>query len=826
MADTVLLDTVFIGTTPDLSFGDTITEDVLSVIQSEGFLDNDGQATSGGTAKIPNPLRDYNSYNYIITMGVLSANEANNPESIRESQFSQVILRSGGGAYDRRVQTSLELGDTNSEIPEQAFDDHAEYFIEDLEIDAVIAPNQNTRVALGTNVKFKVIEPYSMGKFIETLVIASQTVEFSNYTHTPYCLRIDFTGWLHTSFTNASFVTSPAFIPIQIVKMDFQVTDQGAVYEVEAVVYNDSALVDHVNQVKTPVNLYGRTVAELLADTQAEKVKSLTSILNDRIEDLENSEVIVGYDRYAILFPKDISEMTSTLYNLGEDNTITNDVDSDENKVSVDANVTLYDDILSIGSDLEQINEIGLSKIRADAESDQFTTSEINEFFVKYRIDISRDPSRKKFQFSQYDKITNIIEKIVVSSEYTDLENADDSGFVNYFRIQTNVLIDNRAEINAQIGRPRKIYVYMITPYRVHESKLNSSSKAPRGIDKVRSLALKEYNYYYTGLNEDVIDFKINFNNAYFTSVYSDIGRSPAKPGSFATSVGSGIAFLDMGVPGNGEIDGTAEPAQVVEHNDPTTSTAGGTKYGPSLGAKTRIAEMVFDRIVNSPVDMITAEIDIWGDPYFIPSDIGNYSPAESEDGLSVDGTMSYVNKEVYIIVNFNTPFDYQTNGNLMDMQGEYATFSGVYQVWGVTNMFSNGEFKQNLKLIRINKQREEETATQSFIIESVTSPQPFPTTTDQSQLTFDGIVSTVDTSGVNVGESTTTNTTSTTAGDDVVFGQPVVPTPTSNGADATRPPVTQEQINRSTDTFNQSLVNDIYENSSFTRAQPISGPQ
>lgn len=774
------------------------------------------------TSKIPNPLRDYNSYNYIITMGVLSANEANNPESIRESQFSQVIFRSGGGAYDRRVQTSYELsnGDADllSEIPEIAAPagDHAEYFIEDLEVDAVIAPNQNTRVALGTNVKFKVIEPYSMGKFIETLVIASQTVGFPNYTHAPFCLRIDFTGWAHTDFTNASFVTSPSFIPIQIVKMDFQVTDQGAVYEVEAVVYNDSALVDHINQVKTPVNLYGRTVAELLADTPAERTKSLTSILNNRIEDLENSEVIVGYDRYAVLFPKDISEMTSTLYSLGEDTTITNDVDSDENEVTVDANVTLYDDILSVGRDLEQMNEIGLSKIRADVESDQFTPSELTGFEIRPRTDPRRDPSIKKFQFSQYDKITNIIEKIVVSSEYTDLENADDSGFVNYFRIQTNVLIDNRAEINEQIGRPRKIYVYMITPYRVHESKLNSSSKAPRGIEKVRSLALKEYNYYYTGLNEDVIDFKINFNNAYFTSVYSDIGRSPATSSSSATGENRSTGKQIEGDSKTEETDGKTESSPGVEQVDPTTSTAGGTKYGPSLGAKTRIAEMVFDRIVNSPVDMITAEIDIWGDPYFIPSDIGNYSPAESEDGLSVDGTMSYVNKEVYIIINFNTPFDYQTYGNLMDMQGEYATFSGVYQVWGVTNMFSNGEFKQNLKLIRINKQREEETATEPFII-GYGEGQVDPRLASAA-----GIGPTLAGS-----EPTTTGATVDTTDDDRAARTNVSETQTTTAEPvATRPPVTQEQINRSTDTFNQSLVNDIYENSSFTRAQPISGPQ
>jgi hypothetical protein len=116
---------------------------------------------------------------------------------------------------------------------------------------------------------------------------------------------------------------------------------------------------------------------------------------------------------------------------------------------------------------------------------------------------------------------------------------------------------------------------------------------------------------------------------------------------------------------------------------------------------------MVHDRIINSPADMITGEIDIWGDPYFIPSDLGNYNPSISEYALSSRNTMSYVNNEIYVIINFITPFDYQVDGHRMDFPGEYTRFSGVYQVWGVTNTFSNGEFKQNLKLIRIKQDGE-----------------------------------------------------------------------------------------------------------------------
>jgi hypothetical protein len=110
--------------------------------------------TENGT-KILNPLRQHNHYNYIITLGVISRNQVNNPETLRSTGFNKIILQSMGGSYGNRIQT----------YEEAQRGEHMEYFIEDLEIDAVVGLNPNTGVTTGTNIRFKVIEPYSMGKF-------------------------------------------------------------------------------------------------------------------------------------------------------------------------------------------------------------------------------------------------------------------------------------------------------------------------------------------------------------------------------------------------------------------------------------------------------------------------------------------------------------------------------------------------------------------------------------------------------------------------------------------------------------------------------------
>jgi len=655
-----------------------------------------------------------------------------------------------------------------------------------------------------------------MGKFIESLVIAAQDSGFKNYTHAPFCLRIDFTGWEYFSLKNiGNLGTTPAYIPIQIIKMDFQVTDQGSVYEVEAVVYNDGALADHINETKTPVTIHGKTVAELLSDVSSEDSLSLTKVLNDRIEDLEEENKITVYDRFVIMFPTDVAAMTEQLSAIETTDSTSQTVENTDEEITVNTNISVFESVKSISISSDQINEIGNSRI-LDGKDCPIQKMVLGEEGVIDRSESSyKNPLVKQFEYSQYDRITNIIEDIITRSEYASQED-DGSGFKKWFRIQTKILLDPNPEIIDQLGRPAKVYVFMVTPYITHEGKLVGPQQVPRGMDQIRASAVKEYNYYYTGLNEDVLDFKINFNNAFFNVFYSDLGISPASPASDSTAAPR-VDKKVVDPKSSQNQGGKKETREGLESNDPPHGNTG-ARYTSEYGDRTRLAKLILDRIVNSPVDMITAEIDIWGDPYFIPSDIGNYSPEVQSYAVSVDNTMSYVNNEVYVIVNFRTPFDYQKDGSLMDIPGEYTTFSGVYQIWGVTNTFSNGEFKQNLKMIRINKQTEDEDATLASVIQNTGGYVPDNYSigygvgqVDPRLASAVGIgptlaLSTVDTSGANVGEPTTTSATSPTAlgmtasfnpdgtvqgsGQSARPGPGPAPTPTTTETVATRPPV------------------------------------
>ena len=696
-----------------------------------GFLDSDG--TSSFFQRIPNPLRLHNSHTYLITLGVLNGEEINNPNLYRGGNgFRQIICRSGGGAYNKRVTTPLEDATGSYGGPDDGFRGsgpaHAEYFIEDLELDAVVAPNTNTGITLGHNLTFSVVEPYSMGKFLESMIIAANDNDFPNYTDAPFCLKVEFVGWDEYGNENANYVQRPVFIPIIISKMDFEVTETGSLYQIQASAYTDSALQNHINQIKTSANVHGSTVHEVLQTGET----SFTHVLNDRIEELEERTIIKGYDRFVVVFPTENSNLFSELQGMdttSSSNGLNVSVDEVNNRpdgtgastTTVDYTNTssqIYDYLQTWATDEAKINAIGLSLVRPDpVENTDHHMPEAAEVYddaiLRGMRHISPTEDQREFQARQGTRITDFIENVIIESEWAAdkvTEDSDGNGIRDWFRIETKVFIEpsNGNQIELAIGRPRKIYVYAIYEFKTHEARHLNPSQVPKGTEFLKNISKKEYNYIYTGKNEDVLDFNINFNLAYFNSIYSDFGQNQGGRGTDTAHTGltSATQQSDGGSTTSASDNGEFYPMQeqVIDYGLPNSS---GTRLGFVRARKAAIARTFHNRIVNSVVDMINVEMDIWGDPYFLPSDQGNYNAATNTFGLSQDGTMSYLRNEVYVIVNFKTPLDYEIDGYLMTPSEASLNFSGVYQVMSVTNMFKEGKFTQKLGMVRIPGQND-----------------------------------------------------------------------------------------------------------------------
>ena len=682
-------------------------------------------------SRVENPLRNYNSVNYIFTLGILDKQQFNNPDSYRNgAEFKYFVLKSGGGlrtsGYSTRARTSAELPDKN-----------AEYFIDDIFINAIVAPNSNTGTALGTNVEFTVTEPYSMGKFLEAMLVASQKAGYNNYVDAPFCLKIEFAGWDERGERNLSSI-KPFYIPIKLIKTDFDVGDQGSTYRVKAVPYNETGLTDEANKTPVAINASGSTASEVLENSRT----SVANVLNDRIEELENKNIIKGYDRYIIAFPKtkegllsairgqnvDLSALRATM-DAGEqerirqgNETVTTASDQDTTTTAVPVINTqapaTYLYLKAYVSDINNMNEIGRSLLLEDSRdgapqpTPDAASVNNSETQTNQRQNSESQTANKSrsYQFSQNDRITNIIEGVIQSTQYARdvATEASVNGFKKWFRIEVLTFLDSDKELECLLGRPRRTYVYAVHTYTPHEASSLGPSERPSNIVNLKNLVKKEYNYIYTGKNEDVLDFKINFNNAFFNSLRPDMAQGRESLNQELASSGQQQGSTIS--PNKRPNCDTDDPTGPVELASPNPNNSGGAPKSTATGTEQRIAQMFHERLLNNQVDMITAEMDIWGDPYYIPTDLGNYSAKPSSPAMTEDGAMNYMRNEVYVLVNFKTPLDYQQNSALMDFSATVPGFSGLYKVLAVKSNFAGGMFKQTLKMVRMRGQTEPST--------------------------------------------------------------------------------------------------------------------
>jgi hypothetical protein len=120
----------------------------------------------------------------------------------------------------------------------------------------------------------------------------------------------------------------------------------------------------------------------------------------------------------------------------------------------------------------------------------------------------------------------------------------------------------------------------------------------------------------------------------------------------------------------------------------------------------------LFSSVMRDGVDLIDLNLQIIGDPAYIPTSDAYWQDKIREGKLYTtpfmpDGTINYNLTQPYIQVNLKTPVDYnETSGLANPNTGlEASEFSGIYQLTGVLSSFSGGEFRQRLEGVRTGLQ-------------------------------------------------------------------------------------------------------------------------
>lgn len=693
-----------------------------------------------------NPLSRFSSYNNIFTFGTISRDSFNSPDTTYRVKGPDVIVLESGGSTNRQVRTPLEksAGITG------------EYFIDDVEVHTLIAPTAKTKQTNATNISFSVSEPYSMGLFLQTLHLAAAKSGYTNYLDAVYLLQVDFIGW-DDNGRSYKDSRSKRMFPLKLANVEFQVTEGGSTYQVTAIPYHEIALSDETQQIPVTADIKGTTIVEFLQTGP----ESLATILNTREQESKNAGNKKVADEYVIMFPNELASSAiagtgATSNNKGATTQSSKDDSAAGGELSEEKKQELFEQLTGIeGGEVpedfdaeiskilgivvkrsqigesireaaekeDNINAIGKSKIVKNFldEGKQyfgkpaFTEDKEKAPGVFQRGNIQISDEGRRINFAAGTKIQTIIEEVILLSDYARkwvTEQPDANGMKTWFRIETDVFLIPGNDNVAQTGESGRVYVYKVVPYKTHVARITSPTVAPPGYANLRKQAVKQYDYIYTGENDDVLNFDIDINAAFFMAVSGDMGQlGKTQKTQGANSI---TAALESPIHGAGEGDkkNSSTSGISVSKTVPKTNT-GESGSGVATNPENQIARTFNDAIVNSDVDLVSVDLEIWGDPYYIAdSGMGNYG-AKNTGGLNItaDGSMDYQTSEVDIILNFRTPVDTRDPGYMKFPAGgtkAVGAFSGLYQVVEVVNSWSNNQFTQKLKTIRRRNQPED----------------------------------------------------------------------------------------------------------------------
>jgi hypothetical protein len=691
-------------------------------------------------ALIKNDLHDFATHNYVWTLSAMYPGEINDPEEYRGTIGKLPIVGSGGLGNRKTVITESE----------NKLDVNVEFYIDNIRIlnsIGITAKNPTSAVA---TIEFAITEPYSIGLFMQTIAISASKAGFSNYSQAPFLLSCTFKGQKQDGSYNQ--------LPIKnwVIKIDtvtMTVNASGSIYEIAAIPWNHENYLDSINTIRQDVRLEGSTVGEILSSGE----RSLATLLNKYEITQETNSARLVPNVYQIAFPFDIGadgdgggtgivgflndiqgglnkvnnvvqsigtvgaaigNLGTVLSSIGQPNGLGGGAGF-EARVSglnapvvnpiftqLGASISSFANQLSISGIASFGNEIGQSPMIESFNEfgdvpfgkEDFVYDNDNQ--ILRRKGFSVNNSNRVYTFSAGTQITEVIETIVLLSKFGQqlvIQPPDSYGYNRYFKIHAKKYILSTAELGLT-GRIACKYVYEVIPYFFSSSRF-AQTTATNNYEANINDVVKAYNYVYTGLNRDVLDFEIRFDSLYTRML-------PAGRNQYALHdvpvVGNHSAFVETQLSRNinttiNEVqEGIAEFRSTVTELLNLYRIAGGTFID---NARTQNAFAFRQALLSSP-ELQTLDLTIYGDPYYLnDSDWGNYVSNPLGPNINADLTMESQRAEVFVLVNFNSAVDYKNN---LLMPDPTDAITGIYRVNIVESTFEGGQFKQMLQLTRL----------------------------------------------------------------------------------------------------------------------------
>ena len=363
---------------------------------------------SFGTVKPPaggppyqNVLEQFASYSPLWTLACLTPEQFNRPSSYRGSPYLlDNIVLSSAGRYDVSRTNTLYGA--------------PEYFIDNFQLSAQLggsAAAGNTNV---TSFKFDVYEPYSLGIFLQSLQAAAINAGYPSYLNDcPYLLKLEINGSSDDGAVYKGSDELTKYFTIKITKVEFKVDEAGSKYTVEASPAHYAGFSDVVTNITTDLKITGMTVAEVLVSGQ----ESLCARLNEtQLKKVSDGQAKYA-DIYEVVFPVTSSDPIgiSTSDNTELLKAIADPKKEKTQTISASERQALAE---NFGEGDMGKASMGFSETSGGNYNFKLAGDTVDEDGRIVRETMTIDPKQREIRFPQQTRITEVIQRVLLSSEY------------------------------------------------------------------------------------------------------------------------------------------------------------------------------------------------------------------------------------------------------------------------------------------------------------------------------------------------------------------------------------------------------------------------
>ena len=613
---------------------------------------------------LPNPLDSYVNYTYNLSLHAVPINKYNRivNDNYDYTTADNTVLIAGGGRNNDAFSRHPRFSNTD-------------FYFDSFKMRTVIGMNAQTRGSNVIEIEFVIIEPIGM-TFLERMIDVAAGYKVFSWDQLPLVLQIDFFANADASdnmYKTGLIDDQTKRIVIKLISCKIKVDARGTSYVITAVPVSQTAFMQNTATTPAIFEVLSTTVGEFFDSQRSAEEVTLAALGEDR--------------RVSSAGAGEFGHEKKKYFRVGSYTAAINQYQ----KRLEEADLQDYADTYVFKLD----DQIAKSKIIFNEKTNSVNSVPMtNTNSPSVNVNINQELVR----INAGTTLLDVINQVLRNSQYfadiiqqkPELKNANPIGL---FKVVPVIEFDEGKWDFKRMQFARRIIIY-IKSYDYHNTKFRYANQS------LPERWHKEYNYLYTGKNQQILDLSIDFNSMFYVAMTE-------RPTKFARSIVQNQEETNQDQ--KDQTDQSYDRANSIQYvrEQPKVTNAEVLSIQGSADDSRSVRSNDFYKSVfgSATGDMINIKMRIAGDPHMIKQDEVFFTPNDSQANqvLNRYNSINMDVTEIYCYLRFVVPEDYDSDGMInFGVDRNFNTFNGIYRIMNVENNFSRGEFTQELQLIKL----------------------------------------------------------------------------------------------------------------------------